>query len=128
LNDLPNTSGQQFLKLLGIFPEKTFEGAFTNSSTRLGLGALFDGDALALLFDAAFRARLCNIAFNGLGGCRGQIKPERELHRIHLEREFMVARDAFQATAGWQAFSEAQRWLVQSAFFHISVGEVKLAV
>jgi len=122
------SSGQQFLNLLGIFHGKTFECSFSNSCNRLGLGAIFDRDELALLFDAAYYARLCNIAFNGLGGCQGQIKPERELHRIHLEQEFMGARGAFYATAGWEALSEAQRWLIQSAFLHVSVCEVKLAV
>ena len=121
-----NASGQQFLNLLGVFPEKTFEGSFASASTRLGLGGLFDRDELALLFDAAFRARLCNIAFNGLGGCHGRIKPERELNRIRLEQEFMGAQDAFYATGGWQALSEAQCWLIQSAFLQVSVCEVKL--
>ena len=122
-----NTAGQQFLDFLGSFPKQTFESFFSNSSIRLGLGAGFQCDELALLFEATFRARLCNIAFNGLGGCRGQIKPERELHRIGLERDFVAARNAFYATGGWQSVPPLRRRLINSAFLTVSVRADRLA-
>jgi hypothetical protein len=71
---------------------------------------------------------LCNIALNGLGGCGGRIKPEREPNRRRLEGEFMAARDKFYACAGWQVLSPFLRHPVQSIFLRIFVEEVNLAV
>ena len=80
------------------------------------------------LYEAAFLAALCNIAINGLGGCGGRIKPEREPNRRRLEREFMAARDKLYATFGWQALPPLVRHPVQTVFPRISVNENNLAV
>src|SRR5215469_13926650 len=94
--------GQDFLEQLASFPPNTFEGRFLKTSIRLGLGSDLEASELAFLYHAAFRAALCNIAFNGRGGCNGEIKPEQEGSRTRLEHEFMIARDRFQSCSGWK--------------------------
>jgi len=89
------TDGQSFLDQLAGSSPDGFAVRFSRISTRLGLGVSLNGREVSLLYEAAFYATLCNIAFNGLGGCGGQVKPSREANRIDLEREFMAARDRF---------------------------------
>ena len=89
------TDGQSFLDQLAGSAQNGFAVRFSRISTRLGLGVSLNGREVSLLYEAAFYATLCNIAFNGLGGCGGQVKPSREANRIDLEREFMAARDRF---------------------------------
>jgi len=121
--NIMRAEGQQFLDLLAAFPPKSFESDFSKSSTRLGLGRLLQPEELSLLLDAAFYAGLCNIAINGLGGCRGQIKP----NRIRLEQEFMAARDAFFACDGWAALHAAQKGSVERIFLKIEVSKENFA-
>jgi hypothetical protein len=120
-------NGQQFLDLLAAFPPMSFENDFSKTSKRLGLGRVLGLEELQLLFDAAFCAGLCNIALNGLGGCRGQIKPERELNRIHLEQGFMAARDVFYACAGWANLQPSQKASIKRIFLRVQVNKEKLA-
>ena len=122
------TTGEAYLKELALFPPKTFPNRFSGIATRLHLGTAMDRTELKWLYDAAFRATLCNIAINGLGGCGGRIKPEREPNRRRLEREFMVARDKLYASAGWQALRPLVRHPIQTVFLRISVNEDNLAV
>jgi hypothetical protein len=122
------TTGEAYLDELAGFPPKTFPSHFASRATRLHLGAALDRAELRWLYEAAFVATLCNIAINGLGGCGGQIKPEREPNRRRLETEFMTARDRLYASAGWQALSPSVRHPIQSAFLWISVNEENLAV
>ena len=96
-------------------------------SLRLGLGDALAADELSLLYEAAFLATLCNIAFNGLGGCGGEIKPERETSRIMLEREFMAARDNFFRSAGWKALPPTQRGSIEKIFLDVFVIQANLA-
>jgi hypothetical protein len=119
--------GQQFLDLLAAFPPKSFENDFSRISKRLGLGRVLGHEELVLLLGAAFSAGLCNIAINGLGGCRGIIKPERELNRIRLEQEFMAARDAFYACAGWTELQPSQKASIERIFLRVKVNKEKLA-
>jgi hypothetical protein len=121
------TDGQDFLEQLATFPPNTFEGRFLKSSIHFGLGADLAADELSLLYRAAFRAALCNIAFNGLGGCEGQINPEQEASRIRLEREFMIARDRVYACAGWKALRSSQRNSVEKVLLRVQVEERNLA-
>ncbi|SPE60593.1 hypothetical protein SBV1_460052 [Verrucomicrobia bacterium] len=122
------TSGQRFLdELGGPFPNG-FETRFSRISTRLGLGAALDGHDLNLLWEAAFCATLCNIAFNGLGGCGGEIKPEREANRITLEGDFMGARNRFYDSAGWKSLSASPKRSIQGIFLSVLVREDQLAV
>jgi hypothetical protein len=122
------TTGEQYLSELAGFPPKTFPRHFSRRATKLRLGAALDRAELRWLYEAAFMATLCNIAINGLGGCGGKIKPEREPNRRRLETEFMTARDRLHASAGWQALPPFVRHPIQSAFLRISVNEDNLAV
>jgi hypothetical protein len=122
------TTGEEYLNELAGFPPKTFPSHFSSRATRLRLGTALNRTELKWLYEAAFGATLCNIAINGLGGCGGRIKPEREPNRRRLEREFMAARDKLYACAGWQALPPFVRHPIQSIFLRISVTEVNLAV
>ena len=122
------TTGEEYLNELAGFPPRTFPRHFSSSATRLRLGTVLDRTELKWLYEAAFAAALCNIAINGLGGCGGRIKPEREPNRSRLEREFMAARDKLYACAGWQALPPIVKHPIQRMFLRISVNEDKLAV
>jgi hypothetical protein len=113
--------GKIFLENLAVSSTNRFEKRFSRVSLRLGLGEVLEACELSLLYEASFLATLCNIAFNGLGGCEGEIKPERENSRIMLEREFMTARDRFFNSSGWKALPESQRGSVQKIFLDVFV-------
>jgi hypothetical protein len=119
--------GQQYLELLAAFPPRSFERDFSKTSTRLGLGGVLAPDELKLLLDATFYAGLCNIAFNGLGGCGGEIRPDRERNRMRLEQAFMAARAAFFACRGWTRLSPAQKGAIQRIFLLVKVNQENLA-
>ena len=119
--------GNYFLQALANFPANSFERSFSNLCSKLGLGALLSHKDLNLLFEASFYAALCNLAFNGLGGCGGEIKPERETHRTRLEWSFMAARNTFFACKGWKALSLARQVSVKRLFLAVSVAEANLA-
>ncbi len=104
-----------------------FAGKFVRASCRLGLRPFLTRGELSALYQAAFAAALCNIAINGLGGCNGQIKPEREQNRIKLERAFMRARNGFYETDGWQALSLHLKRSVQGTFLRVEVAEGRFA-
>ena len=122
-----NTDGQTFLNRLASSSAEGFKARFSKTSMRLGLGDSLCQSDLSLLYDAAYFATLCNIAFNGLGGCGGQIKPERELNRISLERKFMAAGEKLLACEGWQALPEARKKLIRKTFLRVSVAQNNLA-
>jgi len=88
---------------------------------------VLSSDELILLFEAAFEATLCNIAFNGRGGCCGVIKPQRERNRINLERIFMAARDRFCATPGYQALGPSYKVSIYQTFLTVAVADENLA-
>jgi hypothetical protein len=93
----------------------------------MGLGAVMDEKDLENLLEATYLGCLCNISFNGLGGCNGEIKPEREHTRIALERAFMDAKARLFACAGWKALEPGQRELVERTFLRVLVDEQNLA-
>ena len=115
------TDGQNFLRELAHFPPNTFEGRFFEISDRLQLGAAFDGNELMLLYEAAFYATFCNISFNGLGGCRGKIKPSMEANRISLEGAFMDAREKFFSCDGWKILRPSERRSIQKIVLNVFV-------
>jgi hypothetical protein len=121
------TDGQNFLRELGGFPPNTFEGRFFQTSARLDLGAILSGNDLMALYEAAFYATLCNIAFNGLGRCCGKIKAQRESTRRRLEHAFMAARDALYDTEGWDALALSQKGSVHRIFLNVTVAPDNLA-
>ena len=122
-----NRDGQEFLNRLANFPALSFESRFSNISTHIGIGRAFNQKEVRMLYEAAFAAALCNIAFNGLGGCGGTIRPEREHNRIRLEREFMQARAGLFGSAGWKALSASEKETIRRIFLRVRVDEDKLA-
>ncbi len=121
------TDGHDFLERLANSSPNTFERGFAKVSKRLGLGASLDGGELNLLYEAAFYATLCNIAFNGLGGCEGEIKPEREPTRIKLEQGFMEARERFFKSRGWKNLNARRKGSLQRIFLKVFIQEENLA-
>lgn len=119
--------GQVFLDALAAFPPRTFESNFSRISRQLGLGRALNGNELNNLYQAAFKAALCKIAFNGLGGCQGRIKPEMERYRTKLETEFMAAKAALLGSIGWNSLARAERSSVEQLFLRIEVAETNLA-
>lgn len=119
--------GQTFLKHLAKYPPNTFERRFARRLRRLRLDNTLDRNALALLYTATFQATLCHIAFNGLGGCQGKIKPERESCRTGLERDFMRARSAFHASRAYHALPKSKAEQIERAFLTVLVQDSNLA-
>jgi hypothetical protein len=120
------TDGQIFLNRLAGPHSDGFALRFSRISTRLGLGVSLKGSEVSLLYKAAFYASLCNIAFNGLGGCGGQVKPSRESNRLILEWEFMAARNRFWICEGWQALTTIQKESIRNIFLQVQVSEDNL--
>jgi hypothetical protein len=121
------SDGQEFLAEFSGSAPNSFEGRFANISTRLDLGNALCGKELSLLYQAAFNATLCNIAFNGLGGCGGEIRPDRELNRTMLETRFMFSRDRFFGSAGWRALPKSRQESIERIFLTVFVTEENLA-
>jgi hypothetical protein len=122
------TDGRSYLDLLGDPSCNDFERRFSKISIRLGLGKTLMGCELGLLYEATFCATLCNIAFNGLVGCGGEIKPEQEANRRNLEREFMAARGKLYGSEGWEALSASVKESIQRIFLSVLVAEANLAL
>lgn len=121
------TDGQEFLRKLEKFPPKSFEAKFLRNARRLGLHDALTGDEIRLLYRAAFRAVLCHIALNGLGGCKGLIRPDQEWNRVRLEQEFMAFRSRLFACAGWQSLLGHERERIERQFLTVEVEEENLA-
>ena len=117
------TDGQNYLDQLAGSSRNGFERRFSKISIRLGLGNTLIEDELRLLYEATFWATLCNIAFNGQGGCGGEIKPEQEANRMNLEREFLAARDKLYGSAGWEALRASVKGSIQRIFLSVFVAE-----
>lgn len=122
-----NNNGQEYLEQLASLPPNTFDSQFSRNASRLGLGGLLSCSELKLLYDAAFLAILCNIAFNGLGVYGGQIRPEKENTRTSLERQFMEACDILFTSPGWQSLSAGKRWRAERLFLNVFVAETSMA-
>ena len=118
--------GQDFLDRLAGSSSNSFERRFSRIATDHSLGSVLGGSELSLLLEAAMCATLCNIAVNGLGGCDGEIKPDREANRIDLERAFMAARDRFCASAGWKYLAAQEKQTIQSVFLNVFVDDDNL--
>jgi len=121
------TDGEEFFTRLAESSFNPFSQRFVTTSTSMGLGLLLSGHELDLLYEATLHATLCQISFNGLGGCGGEIKPEREIHRSHLEWEFMAVRDELYHCAGWRWLPQSTKDSIQRVFFRIFVTEENLA-
>ena len=120
-NSLAGMNGHGFLALLAGRVTRGFTYNFARICTRLGLGDLLTADKLKQLYTAALFATPCSIAFNGLGGCEGEIKPELELQRIVLERDFMEAKANLFATPGWRALNSKLKERAERTFLRVVV-------
>lgn len=121
------TDGNAFLEHLALSCSNRFQSRFSRVSLRLGLGQFLNATELNLLYEAAFLAALCNISFNGLGGCGGEIKPERETARIMLEREFMASRTRFFTSTGWKTLAKHLRESIKNVFLSVRITEANMA-
>jgi len=104
-----------------------FKQNFAEVNGRLYLHLKLSPVELASLHVAAFRAALCNIAFNGLGGCEGKIKPEREEHRRNLEVQLMAARNCLFASEGWAGLPSEDKTDIKSRLLTVQVADRNLA-
>lgn len=127
VGQLMKNPAQEFLHELGNLPPDTFESRFSRASIQLDLASALSRNELTLLYEATLRATLCNLALNGLGALGGDVRPEQEANRWQLERDFMVARDVFYASPGWQDLEEPDREPINRIFLGVSVAEDKLA-
>ena len=122
-----DADSQDFYEELASCPRTGFKGKFTQVSRRMGLNGGLDRSELCRLYEAAFLAALCNISLNGLGGCGGVIKPEREPTRRRLEQAFLDACHNFYRCPGWKALPPARKKSIQSIFLAVAVAEENLA-
>ena len=122
-----NHDGQHFLEALASLPTDTFESRFAATLTGLGLAQVFDRNELTLLYEASVKAMACNVAINGIGIVEQRIRPQDETRRSWLEREFMVARDLFFASPGWQNLDHNTRKTLEQTFLSVVVLDDRLA-
>src|SRR5260370_21740890 len=114
---------QEFFEELANCSSKGFKAKFAQISRRMGLSSGLNRNELCRLYEAAFLAALCKISFNGLGGCDGEIKPEREPTRRRLEQAFMGACDQLYRCAGWKSLASNQKKLIQKIFLTVLVAD-----
>ena len=121
------SDGQDFSEELESCSRQGFKSRFGKICRRMGLDGGLSRGELSCLYEAAFLAALCNISFNGLGGCGGVIKPERESARRRLEQVFMDARENFFHCPGWQALPDTRQKSIQAIFLTVLVADENLA-
>src|SRR5271167_2639877 len=109
-----DADSQDFSEELESCSRSGFKGKFGQLARRLGLKSGLNRSELSCLYEAAFLAALCNISFNGLGGCEGEIRPDKEATRRRLEQAFMDARDNFYGCAGWKALPAPRKKAIQT--------------
>ncbi len=122
-----DADNQDFSEELESCPRPGFKTRFGQISRRMGLDGGLSRSEITSLYEAAFLAALCNISFNGLGGCGGVIRPEREPARRKLEQAFMDARDNFFGCPGWKSLSPKRKKSIQAVFLTVLVSEENLA-
>jgi hypothetical protein len=122
-----DSDSQDFFEELASCSRTGFKTRFSRTARRLGLNRGLSRGELARLYEAAFIAALCNISFNGLGGCGGEIRPDKEQTRCRLEQSFMDACDNFYRSPGWKVLKPAQKKSIHSIFLSVSVSEENLA-
>jgi hypothetical protein len=118
--------GKKFLRELARLPVDTYEFYFSRCANELGLGFVLDRNDLRLLFEASFSATSCNLTLNESCACLTQ-PIKQEIIRRRLEQEFMVAREVFFASPGWQNLPAPKRALVRERFLRVSVRDDLLA-
>lgn len=127
LNMDMEADNQDFYEELDSCPQPGFQKRFGQIVGRMGLDRGLDQSELSSLYEAAFLAALCTISFNGMGGCEGEIRPEKEPTRRRLEQAFTGARNKFFGSPGWKALPQAQRKAIEAVFLTVLVIESNLA-
>lgn len=122
-----DSDSQDFFEETANCSRTGFKTKFGRIARRLGLNVGLNREELSRLYEAAFLAALCNISFNGLGGCGGMIKPEKEPTRCKLEQSFMDARNNFYRSAGWKQLVAARRKFIETVLLTVAVDEQNLA-
>jgi|SRR5579862_6774855 len=122
-----DADSQEFFEELASCSRTGFKSKFGRVARRLGLNDGLNRSEISRLYEAAFLAALCNISFNGLGGCGGEIRPDRELTRRRLEQSYMDACNIFYKCSGWKALTARQKKSIRSIFLSVSVSEENLA-
>jgi len=110
-----------------VVPAQSFKRRFAVIADRLTLKCWLSEVDLARLCKAAFCAALCNICFNGLGGCGGKIGSSRETNRLEVERGFMAACADFWQSTGTQKIPEDIKASICRIFLNVFVSEENLA-
>lgn len=121
-----DADSQDFSEELENCSRTGFKGKFGQLSRRMGLKSGLNRSDLSRLYEAAFMAALCNISFNGLGGCGGEISPEKEHTRRRLEQAFMDARYNFYRCAGWKRLPAVRKKMIEGIFLTVLVFEENL--
>ena len=122
-----DSDSQDFFEELTSCSRRGFKTRFGRVARRLGLNRNLERSELNCLYEAAFLAALCNISFNGQGGCGGEIRPERELTRCRLEQSFMDACHNLYRCSGWKALTAAQKKSIRVIFLTVLVEQANLA-
>jgi hypothetical protein len=122
-----DTDSQNFSEELESCSRPGFKRRFGQIFRRMRLEGGLNRAEISCLYEAAFLAALCNISFNGLGGCGGVIRPEKEATRRRLEQAFMDSRDNFFKCPGWKALAPARKKSIQAVFLTVSVAEENFA-
>jgi hypothetical protein len=117
----------EFFEELASCSRIGFKTRFGRTARSLGLNVGLKRSELSRLYEAAFLAALCNISLNGLGGCEGAIRPEKEPTRCRLEQAFMDACHNFYCSTGWKALTAAQKKSIRTIFLSVFVSEENLA-
>jgi hypothetical protein len=121
------TAGQSFLETLAAFPPNTFESSFYSLSNRLDLGSILDRNEFTLLYEAAFQADLCNDSINSGQDSKTDSLDLLEGKRRKCETDFMIARDIFYASPGWQDLPASRQAIIDQVFLSVSVAAHKFA-
>lgn len=127
LNRRMDLDGQQYQAALASLPPSTFECRFAKTVTALGLDGVFDRNELKLLCEASDKALACNVALNGIGLPEQRVLPQDERQRSRAEQEFMLARDLFYASPGWQNLDAQARKRVEESLMNVGVLDDHLA-
>ena len=122
-----DAESQDFFEELANCSRTGFKTRFGRIARRLGLNVGLNRNELSRLYEAAFLAALCTISFNGLGGCAGAIRAEKEPTRRRLEQAFMDACHNFYRCTGWKALTTAQKKSIRTIFLFVSVSEENLS-
>ena len=122
-----DTDSQNFSEELESCSRPGFKRRFAQIFRRLRLEGGLNRAEISCLYEAAFLAALCNISFNGLGGCGGVIRSEKEATRRRLEQAFMDSRDNFFQCQGWKALPPARKKSIQAVFLTVLVAEENFA-